>query len=710
MSNPQSLYPVTPVNLPAWVTSTSATFKKEVKKVLTAIVLFFMVYLILILFSIALAIACIYVGFFVMTNSGHIIGLVAGLGIMSIGIMVFIFLIKFLFSVKKYDESGTFVITQNEQPELFDFIKQLNADTQTQFPKKIVLSPEVNACVFYNDSFWSMIFPVKKNLQIGLGLVNSLTLSEFKAVMAHEFGHFSQRSMKLGSFVYNVNKAVYNMLYENNDYGDFLQKFGNLHWAIGIFVWVTIQIVKAIQKFLQAMYGLINKNYMGLSRQMEFHADAVAASVSGSNNCIAALRKLEVGEVCYQTVIQKANELLQEKTRLKNIYDNHNQVMEQYAKRNNLSLENHTPVTDEAFFKKFRYHKINIKDQWASHPPREERNTYLQELDVQAVKDVQPAWVLFKNAEGLQQELTASLYNKVPGEAQQQMDAAAFKERYQGEVENFNLPKEYNGYYDDRQMNDMDFEAVYNRPNELAVNTTSFETLFKDEWLSLTKTLTGNEQDVTTLTAIIENKTTIKSFDYDGEKMNKNAAPALLEKLNTEIGQQKVLLQQHEETIVSFFHKVATLHSNEAVVRIKEKYQKHFETSKRTTDFMTVGQRAMNLLAPILSGQKMSIEKAISLAEYLQSESDSLKPIIENFLAHGVYPANTTLKSKAENFVRSEYQYFANPRFIDRELSTLHQLLNETVPLMASFQIKNLKTILEYQLNLYKTVTGVTII
>jgi len=284
MALPQSLYPLSPVGVQLSATNPSANFKREVKKVMASVVLFFLVYIILIVLAALLAVGCVYAGFFVMVGSGHLIGIIAGVGIMSIGIMVFIFLIKFIFSVKKYDESGTITITESEQPQLFSFIRQLTTDTQTQFPKKIVLSPEVNASVFYNDSFWSMIFPVKKNLQIGLGLVNSLTLSEFKAVMAHEFGHFSQRSMKLGSFVYNVNKAVYNMLYENNDYGSFLQKWGNLHWAIGIFVWVTIQIVKGIQQILQGMYSFINKNYMSLSREMEFHADAVAASVSGSSN------------------------------------------------------------------------------------------------------------------------------------------------------------------------------------------------------------------------------------------------------------------------------------------------------------------------------------------------------------------------------------------------------------------------------------------
>jgi len=697
------LYPPTPVNVPLSVTAPSASFKKEVSKVLTSIILFFIVYFILVLFSIALGIGCIYAGFFVIVNSGHIIGIVAGAGIMSIGLMVFVFLIKFIFSVKKHDESGMVEVNKNDQPVLFDFIKQLTVDTQTQFPKKIVLSPDVNASVFYNDSFWSMLFPVRKNLQVGLGLVNSLTLSEFKAVMAHEFGHFSQRSMKLGSFVYNVNKAIYNMLYENKDYGDFLQKWGNLHIAIWIFVWITVQIVKVMQKILQLMYGFINKNYMGLSRQMEFHADAVAASVSGSDNCISALRKLEVSEVCYQSTIQKANELLQENTKLQNIYDSHNQVMEEYAVHNSLPLENHTPLTDETFFKKFKYHKINIKDQWASHPPRQERNAHLQELAVDAVKDSRPAWGLFTNAPALQEELTATLYKNVPGEKQQQhMDAAAFRERYVEDLNSIVLPKEYNGMFDVRQMNEMDLNSVYNKEIALAIDTTGFGSLFKDEWVAITQSLAGNEHDAAVLKLMIESKNEIKSFDYDGTKMKKEEAPALLQQLNTAIAQKKEQLQQHDETIVHFFYKAAVLNGEEAVAKYKEKYEKYFDNRKSFTTFLNAGQKVADLLAPLFAGQEIRIEAAELLAEDLVEETAILKPLVKSCIQMGIYNNNAELLEKAEKLVSLDYRYFSRPTFLDNQVSTLHQVIMGTLPLLETFLQKNFKLILEYQLALFK--------
>jgi Zn-dependent protease with chaperone function len=708
MTSHQSLYPATPAHVPLSVTAPSATFKKEVKKVMGSILLFFAVYLILIGFSVTLAIGCMYAGFFVIINSGHLIGIIGGLGIISIGIMVFIFLVKFIFSVKKFDESGSTAITKSEQPELFNFIEQLTKDTQTQFPKKIILSPEVNACVFYNDSFWSMLFPVRKNLQIGLGLVNSLTLSEFKAVMAHEFGHFSQRSMKLGSFVYNVNKAVYNMLYENKDFGNFLQSFGNLHWAIGIFVWVTVQIVKAIQKILQGMYGFINKNYMGLSREMEFHADAVAASVSGSNNCITALRKLEISDVCYQTVIQKANELLQENIRIENVYHNHNEVMANYAAHNKLPLENATPVADETFFKKFQLHKVNIKDQWASHPPREERETHLLQLNVQVEKDGQPAWVLFNNAAQLQHQLTTSLYKTVPAHQQKEsINAAAFKERYQQDVITFTLPKQYNGFYDDRQMNDMDFEKVCSNSFKPVVNASNFTLLFNDEWVGLTKSLAGNEHDAVLLKAISDKQLAVKTFDYDGEKMDKTHAPVLLENLTKEIAEQKARLQQHEETIVNFFYTAAMLQGNQTAATLKEKYIAHFSNRKNVDIFISTGQRIMDLLAPLFAGQKLSIPQAADIAEGLIAESETLKPLIKSALSIGVYTNNAGLQKKAEDFITADFQYFDSPSFLDKELGALHQIVNETLPLLGVFQFKNFKSILEYQLGLYEnTVTA----
>ena len=62
--------------------------------------------------------------------------------------------------------------------------------------------------MFYDLSLINFFFPTRKNLEIGLGLTNVLTISEFKAVLAHEFGHFAQKSMAVGRWVYTAQQVA----------------------------------------------------------------------------------------------------------------------------------------------------------------------------------------------------------------------------------------------------------------------------------------------------------------------------------------------------------------------------------------------------------------------------------------------------------------------------------------------------------------------
>jgi Zn-dependent protease with chaperone function len=699
MATIQNFYPAGPANVSLSITEPSASFKSEVKKVMGSITLFFIVYILLIVFSIALAVGCIVVGIAVIAGLASLIGLMLGLGIISIGIMVFVFLIKFIFSVKKFDEAGSIQVTEAEQPHLFDFIRQLTVDTQTQFPKKIILSPEVNACVFYNDSFWSMFFPVKKNLQIGLGLVNTLTLSEFKAVMAHEFGHFSQRSMKLGTFVYNVNKAIYNMLYENKDYGRFLERWGSVHWGIGIFMWVTIQIVKGIQHILQSMYGFINKNYMGLSREMEFHADAVAASVSGSDNLIYALRKAEISDFCYTSVLQKANESIEEKVVFENIYTKHHIVMERYAKDNDLVLENNVPVADDAFFKRFQLSRVNIANQWASHPSREDRENHLLQLNVAAKEDNQQAWVLFNNPLQLQRQLTNVVYRNVPADIKQKtINEEGFRDKFLADINTYSLPAEYNGYYDNRVINGMEIEKVLTNTYSGETSNDELKKLVSDEKVALPKLVEANRNDTLILEKIIKKEIDTKTFDFDGEKFSKEAAPPILEQLNKEVTEQQAFIQQNDENIVTFFYAAAVKKGPEEASALRKLYIEYFDNRKLQDKHFQVCQRIVNILIPLIQGQTVGIEQANQMAAGLRGESQSLKEVLQLWMQKNAFENNTTLKEKADQFLQSQYQYFSEKSFFNNELEDIHYMVNNGLEEVNSFQFRNFKKILQLQL------------
>ena len=113
-----------------------------------------------------------------------------------------VFMFKALFFVQHRYVIDDIEVTRAEQPRLFEFIDRLADEARAPRAHRVFLSPRVNAAVFYDLSLLNLIIPSKKNLEVGLGLVNTVPLGELKAVLAHEFGHFAQRSMAVGRWVY----------------------------------------------------------------------------------------------------------------------------------------------------------------------------------------------------------------------------------------------------------------------------------------------------------------------------------------------------------------------------------------------------------------------------------------------------------------------------------------------------------------------------
>lgn len=689
-------YPPTPTGVPPSVTQPSPAFRKEVSKVMASIIFFFVVYLLLFLLSIALVIGCFYAGVAIITSVGHLLAMLAGLGLMGLGVMVFVFLIKFMFAVSKYDRSGIIEVTEQDQPMLFGFIRQLTKDTQTPFPRRIYLSADVNACVFYDSSFWSMLLPVKKNLQIGLGLVNAINLSEFKAVMAHEFGHFSQRSMKLGSFVYQVNNIIYNMLFKNKDYSSFLQGWANIHSIFAMFASLTASIANGIQWILRRLYGVINKSYMSLSREMEFHADAVAGSVSGTQSPVSALRRLDIAHAAYTVSLRKCDEWLKDNKITKNIYPNHSFVMRRLAGEHNLPLENGLPVITAAFMASNKSSRINYKDQWASHPTTDEREAHLQQWNVNAAVNTESAWVLFADREQWQERLTAKIYEgvSVPADASA-ANEEEFEKTMTEEQQQFSYASQYNGFYDNRQVTVLE-------PDQLVAATdagTRFNTLFTPEHAALFKQQKVNENDLAVVKAISEKKIQTKTFDFDGARFRQTDAPEIANRLEAEQKELEEKIMALDTLAVQYFLGLAAAKGEEE--SLKEGYVKYFEWRKKADLFLQRINDMFALLGPIYGGQRMQVEDIKSLINQVKRDHEpEVKRSMNYWMEQGVFASDPVLQQRVGKFVSANYVYFGKSSFFEVELKELHAVCNSSWGTLQEFLFHRFKAITALQLRL----------
>ena len=692
-------YPATPINVPDSVTQVSPAFKKEVSGVMGSIILFFIVYLLMFLLSIGLVIACVYGGIAIIIAIPRLITIFIGLGLIGLGIMVFVFLVKFLFAVSRYDSSNSIEITKEDQPRLFAFIGKLTNDVQTPFPKKIYVSPDVNAAVFYNSSFWSMFLPVRKNLQIGLGLVNSLNVSEFKAVMAHEFGHFSQRSMKLGSFVYNVNKIIHNMLFQNSGYANFLGSWARVDGIFAFFAQITASIAQGIQGVLRQMYGVINKSYMRLSREMEFHADAVAASVTGSQSLVTALRRIELANAGYNIALQKCDELFRQKKISNNIYQNHRTVLKQLADEFKLTIEHDIPVVNDKFLAENNASRVNFKDQWASHPATNDRVEHLNKLGVNAELITEPAWVLFENKDDLQLQLTQKVYeNAVKDKDVTTIEGREFEEKLYADIRQYSLPEEYNGFYDGRQVNIITADEL--TPGD---GNTTWEEIFSTDNASLPKKIKTNAADLEVLKAINEKHIQTKTFDFDGVKYKREDAPSVIAILQNEQEKEQTKLANLDKQAIHFFLDKAVQKGIAETERLKRLYAAYFENRLQADEFLKDVNCMLESLQPVFSGQTMQIAQITLLMNDLKSGHEvKFKDWLKRWMGLSVFDVNQEEKTKVANYIDAQYVYFNGTSFFDNELITLHELCNESWGAVNTYLFIQFKSILEQQLVLIK--------
>ena len=309
--------------------------------------------------------------------AGIVIGIV---GLWAFIVAVGIYLVKPLFIFPKRNKDYGREIMREDSPKLFELIADTAKKAGVRVPKHIYVSHEVNACVFFNTGFWNIFFPVRKNLAIGLGLFEATNTEEVKSIIAHEFGHFAQGSMRVGSVLYVANKVISDLAYRRDKLDTLM-----LRWCLQDGIWgfwgkVTQSVVIRFRNVVDAMFRSQQRNYMKLSRQMEYDADAVACNIVGSDVFISALCKT-----------QKLSKSFEFYNRLLGNFVNQNQIVCDYWKGYALTVpkmamfEEHTvsfdrmesiPESEESTS------RVNIEEIWESHPSAKKRIDHAKSLNV----------------------------------------------------------------------------------------------------------------------------------------------------------------------------------------------------------------------------------------------------------------------------------------------------------------------------------------
>ncbi len=161
-------YPPSPTDVPEELTDYPESYTKQQNLLLAGLFVFLVFYIGAVLFFALIGIWCVW-------SLSHWFPLKV-VGIVFSGIF-FLFLVKGFFKRHPINKEMHIEITEDEHPLLFAFIEHLCDELGAPLPNKVYVSPDVNAAVMPRTSLINLFVEPKKDLLIGLGLVNSVIWS-----------------------------------------------------------------------------------------------------------------------------------------------------------------------------------------------------------------------------------------------------------------------------------------------------------------------------------------------------------------------------------------------------------------------------------------------------------------------------------------------------------------------------------------------------
>lgn len=374
------------------------------KTVLYRIALFVLVYLSLIAFGLLL----LYIGYkwatfwgidmlqrvFDGTNSGFAMLILLGvyLGVITLCLMFGLFLVKFIFTRLNVEEEGKTLVKESDCPQIFDLIREVAEATKSPMPHKVYLSTEINACVYFNTTFWSMFFPVRKNLVLGVGLFATTSTEEIKGILAHEFGHFSQDSMKISSVVYTANIVMGNLVYGEDAWDRWVDRWSHFEWRpFSVFGLITRFFTVRVRLLLQALYRYVNIAYRELSRQMEYDADSIACKVVGKAVMASSFYKTTVLMQCSSNT-HVAMMRLAETSKMADPFEVLEMLAQIKSREEGKTIESTQLLQAEVKTNDEPTARFSCEDVWNSHPSDRERIHHLPNIPAQSNAPLIPAW------------------------------------------------------------------------------------------------------------------------------------------------------------------------------------------------------------------------------------------------------------------------------------------------------------------------------
>lgn len=269
----------------------------------------------------------------------------------------------------KFEAPGP-LLDEASEPRLFAFVREVAQRMGQPMPKEIYAVPHVNAFVAQRGGFLGQ--GGTRFMGIGLGLMAVDNVSQFKATIAHEFGHFAGGDTKLLGLTMATRSAM-------------IRAVGSVSSG-------------ALQKLFEIPLKAYLRITQAISRQQELIADEWSMRLAGRRAHITGLHAEALHGAGFNVfVATEVDPVLRMNKVPANVFEGYRRFVR------STTWNKLQPQIQERM-------KSPDKDPYDSHPPLDERVAYAEALsgvDEGAAMDERPATVLLSDPAALEQRLSA---------------------------------------------------------------------------------------------------------------------------------------------------------------------------------------------------------------------------------------------------------------------------------------------------------------
>ncbi len=610
-----SLYPPSPTQLPNKLTSLSSSYQLKAALAIAAIILFFVLYLLLVVTMGALVYLAIT---YPMIRVGYL-ALIIKMTAIGGSVMLLLFTLKFMLKLKPHKNPlNRIKLDKKQEPVLWNFIERICHETDVAYPKTVYLTPDVNAFASYSNVWLSLFLPVEKELTLGLGLISCLNLSELKAVISHEFGHFSQSSMRIGSYIISANAIIFDMIYSRDRWDVLLEQWRNSGTFISLGAWVITPVIWFIRFVLGLFYQMLNVMYLSLMREMEFNADKMAVSTSGSQAIVSALWKLERGDQYWRKTLGHAYAAAQKKIFTENLYTHNDQAIINGKEEQNKVLAT-LPDDGQGGKQLFLTSENSKVGMYESHPPNDKREENAKNPYISCEIDDRSSWLLFENKEVVQEQLTNLVYQKyIRQNPKEYVRSEEFEAFINAETKDQTLLKEYYDTFKDRFIQIPLMEELEEAAQVITNPSSNDLEQLKEELLDLLKPIEEVDGLLEMASEMREGKTTQKSFSFQGKTYDKNT---LSEGFKVLVEEKERLFGEHfkqwDQDFLAYHLALAKQQGKDT--DLKKLYIQH-QTLSQIYHYASLVKNTILIDVATLQEQEMIVQKEVNdLSEHISN-------------------------------------------------------------------------------------------